>query len=238
MRNLDPEFCDVDLETSLDLRNASYSDATAQDEREPSDGAQLNTDTGRTDFSDEFCDVSLENSTDPRHADPSTDKTNKNSSKVRKNLRQIASKIRVGPRHAQGNATAPMSPPDPGGEDSSSQVDLPPFAAFTDPSGRESGVQGELNTGLQVPSVGTQTHKHYQQPPNSPEPGEDMGLMRKGILGPRDTTQPQQPPCRVASPPVGYSGLSSLMYEADDTAYADSDTATVGSDSGVLVAMR
>ncbi|XP_050698348.1 uncharacterized protein LOC126986337 [Eriocheir sinensis] len=243
LRALDDEFCDVNLGTNTaSLRNPNFSGDPNKEitEKTYSDSdPNRNTDTRTKSslYNDEFCDVSLENA-EVRNANPNPNKTTSNTNNVRKNLRQIASKIRVGPKLAQGNTTRSNPTSDPGGEDSSSQVDLPPFAAFSDPSGRVSDAPGVLPKGSQCLQEGNHGLKPSQQPPCSSDPrDEDMGVLSKRILAPREDCQaPQQPPCGIVAPPVGYSGLSSLMYEADDTTFADSDTATAGSDSGVLCA--
>lgn len=247
------EFCDLNLESAADLRHPSCRSELDEKRNKFNSKSDIN-----SNGNEEFCDVSLENTADLRDSEADSNKTNKSGNNVRRNLRQIANKIRVGPRDPQGNAATSTLPPDPGGE----EADLPPFAPFVNPCGRDSADQGTLPKGFLGPREGSNAQKPSCQPPGSPEPcGTDLtkqchlasfetfldangggfeprGVPPKGFSGPREDRHPQQPPSGTASPPMCYGKLSSLLCEADDTTYADSDTATAGSDSGVMGVQR
>ncbi|MPC27986.1 TBC1 domain family member 30 [Portunus trituberculatus] len=174
-----------------------------------SNGMVLISTTSRN-LGDEFCDVSLENAGDVKGTAVSYGIKSENSN-VRKNLRQIANKIRSGSKEHTADAIRPRCPPNPSRIRGTcgQMIDLPPFEAF---GGREPDC-----------ACGNVCN--------------ERGFPCRTVCCP-EKKPPQQPPHGSASPPSGYSTLSSLMRAADDVTYGDSDTATAGSDNGTHYSAR
>ena len=175
-----------------------------------SSGMVLISTTSRN-LGDEFCDVSLENAGDVKGTAGSNGIKSDNSN-VRKNLRQIANKIRSGSKEHRVDSIRCRGVPNPSRIRNTGRqmIDLPPFEVF---GGHDSNCAcGDVC--------------------------DERGEIRCRSVSCPEKKPPQQPPHGSASPPAGCGTLSSLMRAADDVTYGDSDTATAGSDSGTYYSAR
>ncbi|KAK4288532.1 hypothetical protein Pmani_038443, partial [Petrolisthes manimaculis] len=211
-------------------------------------------------WSDEFCDVNLdnvgENSDDDdvsgkcreKKGDVRT-KSNSSSSKMQRNIRNIANRIKTNPKRVTSSWDKDSVEL---GQDfgTTNHVDLPPFEVCC--GGGVGGVarEGDNNSISEYTSSGYVDGKDYSITAFDPGGGGGGGVggglvsyktggvvvaarrVRSPIGGYYETNSnlPKPPPLAPSSPPLTYCAFSSLMCAADDTTYGDSDTTVVLSD--------